>query len=64
MEDLQAIIEMISEKLSAVTSSDIVVGEPVKFGAITVVPIAKVSISIGASGGKGNSFSDKLYAVN
>jgi uncharacterized spore protein YtfJ len=59
MEELQSIIEMVSDKLAAVANSDIVIGQPLKFGSITIVPISKISIGIGAGGGEGNNPADK-----
>jgi uncharacterized spore protein YtfJ len=53
MEHLNDILELVSEQLSSVASSDAVVGVPIELGSVTVVPLSRVSIGFGGGGGEG-----------
>ncbi len=53
MEELKTLVDSVSEQLSSVANSDVVVGSPLELGGVTVVPISRVSLGLGAGGGEG-----------
>ncbi|MDP8207372.1 MAG: spore germination protein GerW family protein [Candidatus Electryonea clarkiae] len=50
---VQESIETILEKTRAIAKSETLIGEPIKFEGVLVVPVIKVSIGFGAGGGEG-----------
>jgi len=53
MEHIQDLIETISDKLTGVAQSDVVVGDPIELDGVTVVPLSRVSLGFGGGGGEG-----------
>jgi uncharacterized spore protein YtfJ len=54
MEDSDTILEIIGEKLSGLMTSDLVVGDALELGDVTIVPLSRVSIGLGGGGGRGS----------
>jgi len=53
---MQAIIDLISlvaGKLEETANSDVVVGEPITIGGVTIVPLSRLSVGLGGGGGEG-----------
>jgi uncharacterized spore protein YtfJ len=53
MEQIKEIMNLVGDRLAAVTRSDTVVGSPIEVGGVTIVPLSRVSVGIGAGGGVG-----------
>lgn len=53
MQSVQDLIGLVSDKVGDVAQSDVVVGEPIVFGEVTLVPLSRVSIGFGGAGGTG-----------
>ena len=53
MQHIKELLELITEKLETVASSDAVVGQPIELGDVTVVPLSRISLGFGAGGGEG-----------
>ncbi len=53
MDQINEIVEIVSDQLANVASSDVVVGTPMELGGVTVVPISRVAVGIAAGGGAG-----------
>ncbi len=53
MEHIQDLVEAISDKLTDVAQSDVVVGDPIELDGVTVVPLSRVSVGFGGGGGEG-----------
>jgi uncharacterized spore protein YtfJ len=53
MEHIVEMLDLISGNLSSVAKSDVVVGEPIELGRVTVVPLSRVSVGMGGGGGEG-----------
>ena len=53
MEELKTLVDLVSEQLSSIAKSDVVMGSPLELGGVTVVPISRVSVGLGAGGGEG-----------
>ncbi|MDH5490358.1 MAG: spore germination protein GerW family protein [Myxococcales bacterium] len=53
MEQVQEIIEQVSATLADIAQSDVVVGQPMEFGEVTVVPISRVAAGFGGASGEG-----------
>ena len=53
MEQVQGIIEQVTNTLTDIAQSDVVVGTPLQLGSVTVVPISRVSAGLGGGGGQG-----------
>lgn len=49
----QDIIDTILSKMKSLASTETVVGEPVKIGEVTAIPIIKISVGFAAGGGEG-----------
>jgi uncharacterized spore protein YtfJ len=43
----------VGERLAETAQSDVVVGTPIELGGVTVVPLSRVSLGLGAGGGTG-----------
>ena len=54
MNNFSELIDDISSVLSDTANSEIVVGQPVKLGAVNIVPLSRVSIGFGGGGGEGD----------
>jgi uncharacterized spore protein YtfJ len=53
MDNIQDILEAVNVQLGEFAQSDSVVGSPQKIGAVTVYPISRISVALGAGGGEG-----------
>ena len=53
MEHVHNIVEQVSTTLADIAQSDVVVGEPLEVGEVTVVPISRVAAGFGGGGGEG-----------
>ncbi len=53
MQEVEGIIQQVTETLGAVASSDAVVGAPIEVGNVTVVTISRVMAGFGGGGGEG-----------
>ena len=53
MQQVQEIIEQVTNTLSDIAQSDVVVGNPLEVGTVTVVPISRVTAGFGGAGGEG-----------
>ncbi len=53
MQPVQDLISLVSEKVGDIAQSDIVIGDPIELGAVTIVPLSRVSIGFGGGGGQG-----------
>ncbi len=56
MEEVLQFVDMISDKLATNASSDLVVGDPIQLGDVTVVPLCRLAIGMGGGGGQGEGF--------
>lgn len=56
MNEIQEILGAVGGQLGEVASGDAVVGSAIKLGAVTVYPISRVSLGLGAGGGSGEDF--------
>lgn len=54
----QQVVETILEKAKSIARSETVIGEPVHFKDILVVPVIQISIGFGAGGGEGGGKGD------
>jgi uncharacterized spore protein YtfJ len=50
---IDEVLVAVSKKLGAVASSRTVVGEAMKLGEVTLVPVSRVSMGLGGGGGEG-----------
>lgn len=48
------LIHLISGQLEEAAQSDVVVGQPIELGAITLVPLSRLSVGLGLGGGEGD----------
>ncbi len=53
MQFLIELMELVAGKLENVTQSDVVVGEPIALGGLTLVPLSRLSVGLGGGGGEG-----------
>lgn len=53
MQFLIDIIEMVAGRLEEAAQSDVVVGEPIAIGGVTLVPLSRLSVGFGGGGGQG-----------
>ena len=49
---IEALVKTVLSELKQITQTETVVGEPIKAGGVTVIPVSKVSIGFGIGGGK------------
>lgn len=47
------LVKLVSGKLEEATNSDIVVGQPIDLGAVTIVPLSRLTVGLGVAGGAG-----------
>jgi sporulation protein YtfJ len=52
---IDQLVKTVLEELKQITQTETVIGEPIHSGAVTLVPVSKVSIGFGVGGGKGGS---------
>ena len=55
MDQIKELVDAVSERLSSVANSDVVAGTPMELGGVTIVPISRISLGIGAGGGEGEA---------
>jgi len=53
MEHVQDLVKLVSEQLSEAVKSDLVVGQPIVAGDVTIVPLSSLSLGFGGGGGEG-----------
>ncbi len=53
MEHVIELLNLITEDVDRFVSSDVVMGEPIRMGDITLVTLSKISVGLGAGGGEG-----------
>lgn len=53
MEKMTEIIDAVTSKLAEVTDSNVVVGDPIEMGQVTIVPLSRISVGMGGGGGEG-----------
>ena len=55
MNDIQALIGLVSDQVGELAQSDVVLGDPIVLGEVTLVPLSRVSVGFGAGGGTGEA---------
>ena len=53
MEHLKDMLDLVTARFSDFSDSNVVVGEPIEFDEVTVVPLTRVSVGFGGGGGEG-----------
>lgn len=53
MEHLKDMLDLVTGRFSDFADSNVVVGEPIVFDEVTVVPLTRVSVGFGGGGGEG-----------
>lgn len=53
MQHIDSLLDLVSGKVNEMAQSDVVVGEPIELGDITLVPLSRVSLGFGGGGGQG-----------
>ena len=53
MDHVEGILSLLGERFETFSKSDVVVGSPIELGSVTVVPLSRVSVGMGAGGGVG-----------
>lgn len=53
MENLIALIELVAARLEDAAQSDVVVGEPIALGGVTLVPLSRLNVGFAGGGGTG-----------
>ena len=53
MEQIIELLELVSGRLSSVASSEVIKGEPIELGNVTIVPLTRISMGFGGGGGQG-----------
>jgi uncharacterized spore protein YtfJ len=53
MENLIALIELVSGRLEEAAQSDVVVGDPIVLGGVTLVPLSRLNVGFAGAGGTG-----------
>lgn len=53
MEHVNALIDLVAGTVADVAKSNVVVGEPIELGEVTIVPLSRVSLGFGGGGGEG-----------
>jgi uncharacterized spore protein YtfJ len=52
MQNTHDLIGLVSDKIGAIAQSDVVIGDPIELGEITIMTLSRVSIGFGGGGGK------------
>ncbi len=50
---IKEVLDLVSERLATTAQSDMVVGQALELGGVTVVPLSRVSVGLGGGGGNG-----------
>ena len=53
MQHVKDLVQLVSDKLAQMAQSDLVVGQPIEAGEVTIVPLSSVSLGFGGGGGEG-----------
>jgi uncharacterized spore protein YtfJ len=53
MEHVDSLLDLVAGKVTEVAQSDVVVGDPIELGDVTLVPLSRVSLGFGGGGGEG-----------
>ncbi len=53
MDAIHDLVSLVSDKVGEIAQSDIVIGDPIELGEVTVVPLSRVSVGFGSGGGSG-----------
>ena len=53
MEHVNDLVKLVSDKLAETAQSDLVVGQPIEAGDVTIVPLSSVSMGFAGGGGEG-----------
>ena len=62
MEHLNNMMDLVLGRLENVTQSDIVVGDAIKLGEMTIVPLSRLAMGFGMAGGEGEGDVDAMHA--
>jgi len=54
MQQVMGVLEQVIEQIAQVADSDVVAGEPLELGGVTVVVLSRVSLGLGGGGGQGS----------
>lgn len=52
MDFLKDLLDLVSGQLEDAVQSDVVVGQPIELGAVTIVPLSRLSVGLGVGGGE------------
>lgn len=55
MEPVQELISLVCDQIGDLAQSDVVLGDPIELGAVTVIPLSRVSVGFGGGGGSGEA---------
>lgn len=55
MQDIQNLMTLVSDQVGELAQSDVVLGDPITLGDVTLVPLSRVSVGFGAGGGTGEA---------
>lgn len=53
MQPVEDLIALVSAQVGDIAKSDVVLGDPIELGAVTIVPLSRVSVGFGSGGGAG-----------
>lgn len=53
MQSAESLLALVSGQVGDLAHSDVVIGEPIELGAVTIVPLSRVSIGFGGGGAAG-----------
>ena len=53
MQHVRDLVKLVSDRLAEVARSDLVVGQPIQAGEVTIIPLSSVSFGFGGGGGEG-----------
>jgi uncharacterized spore protein YtfJ len=62
MEHLNGLMELVAGRMAELTRSDLVAGEPLAFGDITLVVLSRVTLGFGGGGGEGEGDLQAMHA--
>ncbi|HOX43868.1 MAG TPA: GerW family sporulation protein [Myxococcota bacterium] len=62
MEHLNGLMDLLAGRMADLTKSDLVAGEPLTFGPVTLVVLSRVTLGFGAGGGEGEGDFQQLHA--
>jgi uncharacterized spore protein YtfJ len=62
MEHVQELLKTVNEKLASLGDARAVVGQPMKLGEVTLVPVSRIGVGFGGGGGEGEG-DQELHAA-